>query len=393
MSQRSDLLRHLLREPRTLAELVELSGASLPTVRRIVGELGEERLVRVVGHDPSRGGRPAKRYGLDPGGALVVGVHLVHPGMRLVAASLTGDRLDEEVPDVGPLDPDDVPRRVARYVRRVRERHLGRPILGVGIATPGFLDPVAGQLLAIQRAPGWTDVPLAARVEAATGLRVTLHNDMDALASSDAAAAAESAGHLVYVGFGEGLKFSLMFDGAAYAGPFGNAGLAPDALLARLGRAEDAALLRVPGLVAAIDGPGAVAGVPRSVTRDRFEALLAAYAGGDPTVAGVVERMIEVLGAETAAVVQLLQPTTLVFGAALAGAPPAVLQALERTVRASLPPLLDDALDVRPARLVGPASTALGATHAFLTRHIAEDVPTSGAPTPPTPSAPPGVPS
>ena len=362
MSQRSDLLRHLLREPRTLAELVELSGASLPTVRRIVGDACDYRLVRVVGREPSRGGRPPQRFGLDPGGALVVGVHLVHPGMRLVAATLTGDRLDEEVPDVGPLAPDDVPGRVARYVRRVRERYPDRPVLGVGIATPGFLDPVTGHLLAIQRAPGWTDVPLAARVADATGLRVTLHNDMDALASIDGAADATTAGHLLYVGFGEGLKFSLMFDGAAYAGPFGNAGLAPDALLARLGRPEDAALLRVPGLVAAVDGPGAVAGVPRSATRDRFEALLAAYAGGDAAVARVVERMIVVLAAETAAVVHLLQPTTLVFGAALAGAPPAVLGALERTVRASLPPLLDDALDVRPARLVGPASTALGAT-------------------------------
>ncbi|MDR9391717.1 MAG: ROK family transcriptional regulator [Trueperaceae bacterium] len=380
MQPRTDLLRHLAREPRTLADLVHLTGASLPTLRRALADLERERLVGVVGREPSRGGRPAQRFGLDPGGALVLGVHLVHPGMRMVAATLTGERLAEHVPELGDLAPGDVATEVARYADAVRARFPDRPLLGVGVATPGFVDPDGGHILSIGRAPGWTHVPLAERLAAATGVRVTLHNDMDALASSDAAAT-DPDGSLVYVGFGEGLKFALMFDGVPYAGPFGNAGLAPDALLARLGRGDDAALLRVPGLVAAVDGRAAVEGRPRHATRARFDAVLDAYAAGDPDVAPVVGRMIEVLGAETAAVVHLLQPATLVFGAALAGAPAPVADALERTVRASLPPLLDHALHVRPARLVGPASTAVGATHAFVTRYVAQDVPAAGVPT------------
>lgn len=374
MAQRSDLLAHLVREPRTLADLVQVTGASLPTLRRILAELESDRLVTVVGRDASRGGRPAQRFGLDPSGAIVLGVHLVHPGMRLVAATLTGEVLDDHVPDVGVLDPGDVTGEVARYADTVRARYAGRPLLGIGVATPGFVDPVSGHILSIGRAPTWSRVPLTERLEGATGLRVTLHNDMDALASSDVSGQ-DAAASLVYVGYGEGLKFSWMFDGTPYAGPFGNAGLAPDALFARLGRADDAALWRVPGLVAAIDGRDVVEAQPRHATRKRFDEILQAYAQGDPVVTPVVDRMIDLLGAETAAVVNLLQPSTLIFGAALAGAPEVVLANLERTVRASLPTLIDHALHVRPARLVGPDSTARGATRAFLSRYVTDAIP------------------
>jgi predicted NBD/HSP70 family sugar kinase len=376
MAQRSDLLTLITREPRTLAELVRLTGASLPTLRRMLAELEADRIVTVVGRDASRGGRPAQRFGLDPGGAIVLGVHLVHPGMRLVAASLTGEVLEEHVPDLGALDPADVTAEVARYADAVRARYARRPVCGIGVATPGFVDPLSGTILSIGRAPAWRHVPLTERLVGATGMRVTVHNDMDALASSDVSGQ-EPVATLVYVGYGEGLKFSLMIDGTPYAGPFGNAGLAPDALFARLGRADDAALWRVPGLVAAVDGADVVEAQPRHATRSRFDEILAAYEQGDPSVAPVVDRMIEVLGAETAAVVHLMQPATLIFGGALAGAPDVVLAGLERTVRASLPTLLDHALHVRPARLVGPRSTALGATRAFLARHFADATPLS----------------
>lgn len=374
MAQRSDLLPHIARQPRTLADLVQLTGASLPTLRRILAELEADRIVKVVGRDASRGGRPAQRFGLDPDGAIVLGVHLVHPGMRIVAATLTGEVLEEHVPDIGALDPGDVTTEVARYAEAVRARHAPRPLFGIGVATPGFVDPASGQILFIGRAPTWSHVPLTERLASATGMLVTVHNDMDALASSDVSGQAPVA-TLVYVGYGEGLKFSLMIDGTPYAGPFGNAGLAPDALFARLGRADDAALWRVPGLVAAVDGADVVAAQPRHVTRARFDEILAAYAQADRSVTPVVDRMIEVLGAETAAVVHLVQPATLIFGGALAGAPDTVLAALERTVRASLPTLLDHALHVRPARLVGPRSTALGATRAFLARQFADASP------------------
>jgi len=374
MAQRSDLLPHIVREPRTLADLVQLTGASLPTLRRILAELEADRIVTVVGRDASRGGRPAQRFGLDPSGAVVLGVHLVHPGMRVVAATLTGEVLEEYVPDIGALDPGDVTTEVARYADAVRARHAPRPVFGIGVATPGFVDPISGQILSIGRAPTWSHVPLTERLASATGMRVTVHNDMDALASSDVSGQ-EAVASLVYVGYGEGLKFSLMIDGTPYAGPFGNAGLAPDALFARLGRADDAALWRVPGLVAAFDGADVVEAQPRHATRARFDEILAAYAQADPSVTPIVDRMIEVLGAETAAVVHLLQPATLIFGGALAGAPDAVLAGLERTVRASLPTLLDHALHVRPARVVGPRSTALGATRAFLARYFADATP------------------
>ena len=97
----------------------------------------------------------------------------------------------------------------------------GRPS-GIGIATAGQIDPSTGVVV---QAPnlGWHDVPLRAELEAATGARVTVENDVRAAAWGEFRhGAGHQVGSLVAVFVGTGIGSGAVLDGALGRGA-GNA--------------------------------------------------------------------------------------------------------------------------------------------------------------------------
>lgn len=373
MDTQRAILAHLLDRPRSLAELSDGTGASLPTVRRAVHDLERAHWVRVVGRAEDTGGRPANRFGIDETTYTLVGVHLAHPGMRLLATDLTGTVLDVVEPtDLAELEPEAVHREVLGFLERLRTRMPERRVLGLGVATPGYVDPKTGTILTIGRVPNWDNLPLCDRLRGATGLRVAVVNDVDALATAEFTPA-EVARPAAYVGFQEGVKFAMFLGGAPYVGPFGNAGLvAPD--LTPGARDPDAArLLTAKGLAEVHARLARAAGArnraPNATVRDLLDGAAAGHRPADEVVA----RMSVVLGAHIAAFVHLVQPNLLVLGGQLAGAPPEVRNRIEHEVRSRLPTLLDNNLRTRPARVVEPGGAAVGATRVWMQRFLADE--------------------
>lgn len=379
MDTRRSILTHLMTRPMSLSELAAATGVSLPTLRRAVKGLVHERWIREAGLAEPTGGRPAQLYGLDGRTHTVVGVHFAHPGMRLVATDITGRIVDRHAPSgVVDLDPESAHAEVVAFVERMRRRHPKRDLVGVGVATPGYVDPQTGTVIAIGRVPHWNNLPVRDRLRVATGLPVTIGNDMDALATAEFGLG-EDARAYAYVGYGEGVKFTLFLDGAPYVGPFGNAGLVGPRLLAEGGGDEEARLLKVGGVVAAfgrdeVDGvdPAIEPGRDPQVTRRAFLEILR-QAEGDSRGARIVGRMADVLGAQIASFVHLVQPELVVVGGALAGAPSAVLERIEAATRRRLPTLLDNSLMFREARVTDEDGTAVGATRVFMQRFLRQE--------------------
>ena len=172
MDTQRTILTHLLARPLTLAGLGAATRISLPTLRRAVHALQRSAWVRVVGREDATGGRPANLFGVDLGTHAVVGVHLEHPGMRLVATDLAGAVLDDRVPaDVGDLDHETVHAQVLAYLGHLRERLPERHVLGVALASPGYVDPATGTVITIGRVPNWNNLPICERLREATGRR------------------------------------------------------------------------------------------------------------------------------------------------------------------------------------------------------------------------------
>lgn len=370
------ILSTLAARPASLADLTAATGASLPTLRRAMADLESSGWLTVVDREAATGGRPANLFGLNANTKTVIGVHLAHPGMRLVAADLHGTVVHEVVPEgLVDLEPEAVYTAVDDFIADLQARHDGRDVIGLGVATPGFIEAPTGTIVAIGRVPRWRNLPLRERLADQTGLPVLVINDMDALATAEFGLS-ENAATYAYAGLSEGLKFSFFIDGAPYAGPFGNAGLVAPPLMAEGSSDADRSLLQVHGLVDAyVKQRGATQAVdadrrsPQAV-RAEFAAILNSADAGEPDATELTFRMTDLVAAQAASFVHLLQPGLLVLGGALAGAPPGIARRIEQGVRARLPALINNHLAMRPATVTAANGTAVGATRAFLQAHF-----------------------
>ncbi len=98
-------------------------------------------------------------------------------------------------------------------------------VSGLGIASPGPLDPIAGICIAPPTLHGWRDVPLAAILAQRTGLPTRLENDANAAALGEwRAGAGRGLQHLVYVTVSTGLGGGVIADGRLLHGRRGMAG-------------------------------------------------------------------------------------------------------------------------------------------------------------------------
>jgi len=92
---------------------------------------------------------------------------------------------------------------------------------GVGLAIPGFLDPVSGRLVSSPNVPGVTDADLVAPLAAAWGVPVVAENDALAAAWGEWSIHPDRPDALVYLGLGTGVGGGLILAGRPFRGSHG----------------------------------------------------------------------------------------------------------------------------------------------------------------------------
>ncbi len=101
----------------------------------------------------------------------------------------------------------------------------GQTIHGIGICSPGPLDPRTGVVINPPNLPCWRHFPLAAEVSRAYRLPVKVDNDANAAGLAEALWGA-GVGHrnVFYATIGTGIGTGMIFDGCLYHGRTGAAG-------------------------------------------------------------------------------------------------------------------------------------------------------------------------
>ena len=95
-------------------------------------------------------------------------------------------------------------------------------VLGIGISSPGPLNPISGVIIAPPNLPGWRGVPLAEIVRAEFGLPVYIGNDGNAAALAEASSgAAQGCRHVVYITISTGIGGGVICDGRLLLGQEG----------------------------------------------------------------------------------------------------------------------------------------------------------------------------
>lgn len=211
------------------AEVAARTGLTEQAISKIVKRLLGEGLVVEAGSGeapfPGRG-RPPIRIRVNPDAGYAVGVQVDRDEISAILLDLVGGvraRVKEEAPG-GPLE------TVGRVVRMVEETievsGVDRTkILGLGVACPGPLDPVAGIVHEPQGMPGWKEVRLKEWLEERTGFAVAVDNDAVAAAVGERwTGKARGVRSFAFVYLGWGIGAGLFVDGQVYRGATGTAG-------------------------------------------------------------------------------------------------------------------------------------------------------------------------
>lgn len=204
--------------PGSRADLARSTGLTRVTISDLVGELLAEGLVAELGqaHEEGKVGKRGTLVGLRT------------EAFRIVAVDLRDDELLHGA--LLDLSGAVVDQRSARFTEPRGEAALAdltafcralvgaatRPVLGVGVGSPGIIDAGGNVLEAPNR--DWYDLPLAARLTEALGVPVHVANDADTAALGEFTFGGASGAGLLVLTVGQGVGAGIVVDGALVSG-------------------------------------------------------------------------------------------------------------------------------------------------------------------------------
>ena len=367
-----------LEGPLSRARLTAATGLNRSTVAALAGELVDAGLVEERAPDPTnRVGRPSPVVAPHPDVMAVT----VNPEVDAVTIAAVG--LDGRIAVRERLEVDHLvtPAETAGLVGRTIERWRGdvlrsSRVVAVGLAVPGLVRASDG-LIRLAPHLEWTDAPLRALVEEATGLPAFVGNDASLGALAEHLfGAGRGVDDIVYLNGGaSGIGGGLIVHGqpiggsGGYAGEFGQnrPGIpSPEDRRATGGVLEDevsrARLLAVVGLPAA-DEP--------TLASALADALAVPEAPEATEVAAELARQRRILSTALANAVNVLNPSLVVLGGFLATVAESDPDALAAAVAAQAMPAAGEELVIRVAAL-GEDRLAIGAAELAFERLIAD---------------------
>src|SRR4051812_33710744 len=169
---RSLLLQQLFRDgPASRADLARTTGLTRVTVSDLVGELVGDGLVEELGAPAeSRVGKPPTLVGLAADSTHVVGIDLsADDRMTGAVMNLLGQVRARRALELGGARGAEAVALVQRLARELIAA-TDRPVLGIGVGSPGVVDADG----TVVDAPnlGWVDTPLSTSLSEATGVPV-----------------------------------------------------------------------------------------------------------------------------------------------------------------------------------------------------------------------------
>jgi predicted NBD/HSP70 family sugar kinase len=215
---RSLLLQQLFREgPASRADLARSTGLTRVTVSDLVGELVGEGLVEELGAPAgSRVGKPPTLVGLASDASHIIAIDLSATDRTTGAVLNLNGRVRAR--HALPLDGATGPEAVAVVHRLATEliEMTDRPVLGVGVGSPGVVDPDGHVIDAPNLA--WTDVPLASHLARILELPVFVANDANTAALGEYTFGETGDGGLMVLRVGTGVGAGLVLEGSLLHG-------------------------------------------------------------------------------------------------------------------------------------------------------------------------------
>ncbi|MFD7029318.1 ROK family transcriptional regulator [Streptomyces sp. NPDC059917] len=334
-------------ESPTLTDLTRLTGLSRPTVEGVVeGLIGTGLVMEAEAEEGARRqGRPARRFRFRAEAGHLLGIEI---GSHRVAALLSG--LDGRVIGAGTKEVDEsasADERLDRVRATVADllRRAGVPrdsLRAVGVGSPGIVE-ADGTVRLCTALPGWTGLPLGERLQRSFRCPVQVENDANAAAVAEHwKGTGRDTDDLVFVMAGLSPGAGSLINGRLHRG-FG-------------GAAGEIGALHLLGRDVTPERLLSTNGEPlHPLDEQAVAAVFALAKRGDEGAMAAVERFIQRLVHDVAALVLAMDPELVVVGGWAAGLD-GVLDPLRREL---------ERYCLRPPRvalsLLGEAAVATGA--------------------------------
>ncbi|RPI82766.1 MAG: ROK family transcriptional regulator, partial [Chloroflexi bacterium] len=218
----------LLRQssPLSRKELADLTGLNKATITRLVRELIAHGLVREVGLQSVKSGRPSILLRLDPEGGYIIGVGLEVSSCSVILVDFAGEYIWRRDLPYQANDPASSLNCALKLVEEANQiaQTFRRPVLGIGVSAPGLVDNTRGFL---HFAPnlGWRDIPLKQIFEDRFSFPVYVDNHANMAALGEFYfGSARDCSYGIYVEFTEGVGGGIIIDQHILAGVTGLAG-------------------------------------------------------------------------------------------------------------------------------------------------------------------------
>lgn len=129
----------------------------------------------------------------------------------------------------GPMNAEGSPKDGLLAVKNILDEVLGtngkRPLAGIGVSSPGLVDPFSGTVRNAVNLPCWADYPLRSEMERICQVPVWVDNDANAAGLAEAIwGAAAGYDSVFYASIGTGIGTAIVQNNSIYHGPTGAAG-------------------------------------------------------------------------------------------------------------------------------------------------------------------------
>jgi predicted NBD/HSP70 family sugar kinase len=214
-----------LHGPVTRADIAARVGLTPQTVANIVREIEEQGFIVARRAEPRGRGYPAATLEVNPEGGFAIGIHVTPLGLEAGLINLAGAVIARVRRDLPRVDPDTAFREIEAMAGELAERRPNGRMLGVGLAMPGPFGVDSMSFVGPTTLEGWKGFPVRQALATATGLPAFIEVDLAAAAHGERLyGAGRDFRDFYYLYFGVGLGGSMVQDGAALRGAWGNAG-------------------------------------------------------------------------------------------------------------------------------------------------------------------------
>jgi glucokinase-like ROK family protein len=358
------VLQTLYDQPLTSrANLARLTRLTRTTVSELVGELIAEGLVEEIGQGPSIGGKPPTMLNVVDNSRQIISVDLASNEFKGAVVNLRGQIRHQECLPVDNRDGDAALDLVYRLIDTLL-RHTDAPVLGIGIGSPGLIDPQNG-VIRYSVNLDWRDLPLARIIEDRYHLPVRVANNSQAAAMAEITFGSNrSEKNLIVLKVGRGIAAGIVINGKSYfgdgfgAGEIGHFVYEKDGEICRCGHrgcletiaSSEAILQKARRIMQA--NPGSLlhkfAQNPENLT---LQDVVKAYQAGDQDMLLIIDEVANALGTVLANLVCAININTIIIAGMLTDLGEGFIHSIDKHIHQNAFTLLANQVHIQTSTL------------------------------------------